>query len=63
MKTSSWGCGCFLKVYVCPEHLDRAGKQLELQAEAMRDQLDLGLDLAGRTREGREAEAVDDLPF
>ncbi len=39
MKTHSWGCGCFLKVYVCPEHLEVASEELR----DLTSQLHLGI--------------------
>ena len=27
-ETERWSCGCFIDVYVCPEHLARAGRIL-----------------------------------
>ena len=62
MKSAAWGCGCFLKVFVCPKHMDAAAEQLQSQVQLMRDQLDLGLDLAYEVREGSEA-GEDGLPF
>ena len=43
MKTQSFGCGCFLKVYVCPGHLAVASEELEDKMQALTRQLHLGI--------------------
>ena len=43
MKTEAWGCGCFLKVYVCPEHLRSANLSMIETLEGQLDQLELHL--------------------
>ena len=50
-----YDCGCFLKVYVCPEHLKVAGEKMRKIEVARKLQYEL--------REGREAEGEADLPF
>jgi len=47
MKTEAWSCGCFVKVYVCPEHIGAAGRELEERVTERFLQYEL--------REGREA--------
>ena len=42
-------CGCFIKVYVCPGHVEKAGEKIESMLLAQKVQYEL--------REGREAEA------
>jgi len=55
MKTEAFGCGCFVKVYVCPEHLGVAGRQLEEKVTERFLQCEL--------REGREASEDGDVLF
>ena len=43
MKTEAWGCGCFLKVYVCPTHLEQANISMIETLEGQLDQLELHL--------------------
>ena len=38
-KHDSWACGCFRKVYVCPEHL----QVFELELKGLTGQLDLAI--------------------
>ena len=52
MKSESWGCGCWLKVYVCPEHLEVAREELRVAVVAQSLQYEL--------REGREAGEAGD---
>ncbi len=60
MKTQSWGCGCFLKVYVCPAHIGEAEAQIRVELEGLRDQLLLPiLDSVGSVSdEGPRAEVT-----
>ncbi len=37
-SVQGWSCGCFRKVYVCPEHL----LAFEMELEALTDQRELG---------------------
>jgi len=39
MRNQTWTCGCFVKVYVCPEHVKKAEKHIR----GLRGQLDLGI--------------------
>ena len=41
MKTEAFGCGCFVKVYVCPEHIGEAGRELEEKVTARFLQYDM----------------------
>ena len=64
MKTSAWGCGCFLKVYVCPTHLEHANIEMIETLEGRLDQLELylGTDLARESHEdGDGAKVLDSI--
>ena len=39
MKTESFGCGCFIKVYVCPGHLAVAKEELDEKMQVLTRQL------------------------
>ncbi len=39
MKTQAWPCGCFVKVYVCPQCVKVASKRIRV----LRGQLELGI--------------------
>ena len=43
MKTSAWGCGCFVKVYVCSMHLSDVRTEMMEMLEETLDQLELQL--------------------
>ena len=56
MNDDRFGCGCFMKVHVCEEHMEQMGHHLEV----LREQL--ALNLQCELREGREA-SEDGVPF
>jgi len=43
VRTEAFGCGCFVKVYVCPQHLNVGAVELSDRVQALRDQLQLGI--------------------
>jgi len=43
VKTLAKGCGCFMKVYVCPGCLVLAGHDLEAAMRLLTEQLQLGI--------------------
>ncbi len=43
MRSHAFGCGCFLKVYVCPQHISMADAQIRVELEGLRDQLQLAI--------------------
>ena len=46
-EDAGYPCGCFIKVYVCPEHVEAAGERIDTILAARKLQYEL--------REGREA--------
>jgi len=31
MRTEAFGCGCFIKLYVCPQHVLEGAKDIEVR--------------------------------
>ena len=58
MKSSAWGCGCFLKVYVCPTHLHEANLEMIETLEGQLDQLELhlGTEVAHESGDGGDGD-------